>query len=85
MYSSSSVVKKNGRATSCQTANAFQVAPHCMVHAWLTAPSVVLNASQPWSNNNPKGLELPVRRACLPSRLSSVCVYPTPPHPTVRD
>ena len=30
----------------------------------------VLRASHPWSNNKPRGLELPVFLACLPSALS---------------
>ena len=36
----------------------------------MTKPQVT--ESQPWSNISPKGVELPVRRACLPSMASRV-------------
>jgi hypothetical protein len=36
----------------------------------LQSRTVVLMASQPWSNISPSGPAMPVRRACLPSMAS---------------
>lgn len=33
---------------------------------------VQFKESMPWSKSSPRGLEVPVRRACLPSMLSMV-------------
>lgn len=40
------------------------------LHAMHVSSRWTDSASQPWSNSWPRGEELPVRRACLPSRQS---------------
>ena len=44
--------------------------PSARISVELIPPKTTTKASHPWSKSNPKGVELPVFRACFPSILS---------------